>query len=111
MLNAQNRLTKKKDFDVVFTGGKSIKSDIVWCKVLANSLSQSRVGFVVSKKISQKATVRNTVKRRLRNAVADIIDSVKGPVDIVMVALPSIKNKDFSYIKEEVIKLMSKITH
>ena len=103
MLPKLNRLTKKKDFDGVFKNGKSIKSDFLLCKAVKNNLEKSRFGFVVSKKISLKATVRNKIKRRLRKAVAGIMQQVKNPVDMVIVTLPGIEKKEYLEI-EKVIK-------
>ncbi len=103
MLPKLNRLTKKKDFDEVFKSGKSIKSDFLLCRAVKNNLKESRFGFVVSKKISLKATVRNKIKRRLRKAVAGIMQQVKNPVDMVIVTLPGIEKKEYLEI-EKVIK-------
>jgi len=108
MLPNVNRLTKKKDFDAVFKNGESIKSDFLVFKVLRNQLNESRFGFVVSKKISNKATVRNLVKRRLRGAVSEGLSGVKRPVDIVIVTLPGIEKKEFSQIREAVANTFKK---
>lgn len=111
MLPKANRLTKKKDFETVFNLGKGTKSDFLIYKMLKNNLSESRFGFVVSKKVSPKATVRNTVKRRLRSAVAKGLETLKSkkPSDVVIIALPSIKEKDFSEIKETINKVIKNV--
>lgn len=102
MLAKLNRLTQKKDFDAVFKKGKSLKSSFLIFKELKNNLKEPRIGFVVSKKVSNKATVRNKIKRRLRAAVLTELKKNKKFIDIVIIALPSIKNKKFSEIKKSV---------
>lgn len=102
MLPKVNRLTKKKDFEVVFKNGRTIKNDFLIYKVLKNHLPESRFGFVISKKISQKATVRNKIKRRLREAVYREIKYVKQPVDVIIFTLPKVKEKKFLEIQKVV---------
>ena|SRR3989344_6741790 len=89
------RLAKKNDFDAVFKKGKSLKNDFLVVKMLKNNLKESRFGFVVSKKVSAKATVRNKVRRRLRDAVAKVNETIKTPIDVAVVALPGIEKREF----------------
>ena len=82
MLPKLNRLTKKKDFEAVFNKGKSIKNDFLIFKILKNHLRENRFGFIVSKKVSNKANQRNKVKRRLRSAVLSNLKEIKQPVGV-----------------------------
>ncbi len=109
MLPRINRLTKKKDFQAVFQKGKSIKYDFLLCKTLKNNLKKSRFGFIVSKKVSNKAVQRNKIKRRLRKAVLDNLKEIKGSKDVIFIALPPIKEKNFLQIQEVVAKLFKNI--
>ncbi len=105
MLYQINRLRKKKDFEAVFKKGKIIKADFLYIKFFRNNLDCSRIGFVVSKKVSNKAVVRNLIKRRLRNAARLKIGVVKNGFDIVFVALPAVKNKTHKETSEEIQKI------
>ncbi len=109
MLPKANRLTKKNDFDLVFKNGKTIKGDFLIVKILKNQLEESRFGFVVSKKVSNKATVRNKVKRRLRDAVARELENIPKSMDVVMVTLKGLEKKDFLEIQEIIKGLIKKI--
>lgn len=109
MLPKPNRLTKKKDFQVVFQNGKSVKSRFLYFKILKNNLKKSRFGFVVSKKVSNKANQRNKIKRRLRSIVLNNLTRVKKPVDVIVIALPGITKEKFSDIKEAVTKVFKSI--
>lgn len=95
-----NRLTKKKDFDTVFKNGVTVKKDFLVFKVLKNPLGKNRFGFVVSKKVSNRAVVRNTVKRRLRNAFWKELKNIREPIDVIVIALPMIRKKEFPEIQK-----------
>ena len=97
-----NRLTKKKDFDLVFKKGESVKNGFLIFKMLKSNLPESRFGFVVSRKVSGKATVRNKVKRRLRDAIFLRLKELKGVIDVVVITLPGIEKKEFLEIQNMV---------
>jgi ribonuclease P protein component len=77
-------------------------------KIATNNLPCSRVAFIVSKKISTKATERNLIKRRLREAVRAILVSVKEGYDIVVFSKTNIKGQNFSQIQNEIIGVFCK---
>lgn len=109
VLLKKNRLAKKNDFDAVFAKGKSMKGDFLIVKFLKNNLSDTRAGFVISKKVSPKATVRNKVRRRLRAVVEKILKEKSSSVDVVIVALPGIEKRNFSEIEHSINLLFNKI--
>ena len=109
MLPKINRLTKKKDFELVFKKGESIKNGFLIFKILKNHLKESRFGFVVSRKVSNKATIRNKIKRRLRKAILNKLKEVKKSVDLVIITLPGAEKREFSEIQEVVTKFLKKI--
>lgn len=111
MLPKNNRLKKKKDFERVFRLGKKIKGDCFYLKFLENNLNKIRVGFVVSKNVSNKATIRNKVKRRMREVVRRMLERLKPGYDVVIVAQRGIEKEDFLKIKkkiEEALKIIEK---
>jgi len=113
MLPKVNRLTKKKDFDAVFKTGQGVKAGFLIAKAIKNTLPANRFGFVVSKKVSAKAVVRNKIKRQLRSAVEQAIKSsvARGAhFDVVIIALPTAATKEFQEIKTAVASLLKKIS-
>ena len=108
MLPKKNRLTKKKDFENVFKRGRSFKEDFLIFKIIENKLGQIRFGFVVSKKISKKATLRNKVKRRISESVRLKIGKLKKRFDGILLTLPEIEKKDFGKIDETIEKLFKR---
>jgi len=108
MLPKNNRLTKKKDFEYVFKKGRSFKEDFLILKIVENHLGQIRFGFVVSQKISKKASLRNKIKRRISESVRFKIGKFKKRLDGILIALPEIEKKDFWKIDETIEKLFKK---
>ena len=108
MLPKKNRLIKKKDFEKILKRGKSFKEDFLVLKIKKNKSEEVRFGFIVSKKVSKKAVLRNKIKRRLREVAKIKMKEIKKGIDIVLIALSGIKTKDFWEIKEAIEKLFKK---
>ncbi|MFZ2390355.1 MAG: ribonuclease P protein component [Minisyncoccales bacterium] len=108
MLPKENRLKKEKEFEAVFKGGRTIKGKSVFLRYLINGTDKTKVGFVVSKKISKLAVVRNKAKRRMRDIVRLKKDGLKEGLSIVIVSLPSISKLTYKEIKEDLENLLSK---
>ncbi len=103
MLAKTNRLVKKKDFDWAFKGGKKLKEDFLIFRFASGKTENTRLGIVVSQKVSKKATVRNKIKRRIRAVVKPLIPEIKKNTDMVLLVLPGLETKDFLEI-EKIIK-------
>ncbi len=108
MLPKENRLKKNKDFEKVFKEGEGFKEDFLVLKKVKNNLKSSRFGFAVSKTFFKKATLRNKIKRRLRESVRIKLNEIKKGIDGVVIARPGLETKDFREIKEIVNKLFKK---
>ena len=108
MLPKKNRLKKKKDFEKVFKTGKGYKEDFLFLKIAGNNLKTSRFGFVVSKKFSKKALIRNRIKRRLRELVKLKLSEIKKGIDGIILVNPGLEDKDFWELEEIINKLFKK---
>ena len=78
-------------------------------KYAINPLDLNRFGFVVSSKVSNKAVVRNKIKRRLREIVKKEINSIPSGYDIVIVAKKTTVGLDFKDFKKAAVELIGKI--
>lgn len=107
MLPLKNRLKKKKDFENLFKKGKGCSQGFLYIKILKNGLDDSRFGFIVSKKFSPKAVLRNKIKRYLREAVKKNLGNVKKGFDaaIVVSSNAQLENTD---VESEIKKLLKK---
>lgn len=108
MLPKENRLQKKKDFERIFKKGKGFKEDFLILKFISNNLNQSRFGIIISQKILKKATIRNKIKRRIRELIRLRLPKIKKRLDIVLIAIPGLETKDFWEIEETINKLLKK---
>lgn len=94
MLAKINRLKKKNDFDRVFKTGRGFKEGFLYFKLARNNLTINRFGFIVSKKFSLKATVRNRVKRKITEVIRIISPRLKKGIDVVIIVLPGFQVND-----------------
>jgi ribonuclease P protein component len=109
MLDKINRIKKKKDFETIFKNSKSFKNNLFIFKTVKNNLGLSRFGFVVSQKVSKKATIRNKVRRRLAEIIRSEIKNIKTGTDAVLIALPGIEKKEFLELREAVNSTLIKV--
>ena len=108
MLSKINRLKKKQEIEKVFGEGKRFKEDFLILKITRNTLSQTRFGFIVPQKVSKKATLRNKIKRRLREIVGKKGGKFKKGLDVLLIACPGLETKDFWEIDETLNNLFKK---
>ena len=112
MLPKANRLKKNKEFERVFKRGQSFREDFLILRVILNNLKNSRFGFIVSSKVSKKASFRNKIKRWLRAAILSQlrrVDKIQKSADIVIIVKPETDIKGFQEIGEAINKLFKKV--
>ena len=108
MLKKKYRLNKTKEFNKIWQLGRSGYGPILGLKLLPNDLPYSRFAFLISKKVSKRAVVRNLLKRRLREIIKLDWLTLSG-YDAVIIALPSAANKSFAELRAEVQFLFKKL--
>ena len=102
-----NIVKKNTEFNNVIKTGYKFKSDIFYINILKNDLSYNRYGIAVSTKIGN-AVVRNKYKRQIKDIIDDINIKFNG-YDLIFIARLNIKNYKYIDIKEDIIKLISRI--
>ena len=107
MLPSAKRLKRKKDFEMIFKNGRNFKGPFLVLKIVDNKREDNRFGFVVSQKISKKATIRNQVRRRLASGVKEMKNITPGN-DFLFLALPGIEKKEFIEVKDAISQLVKK---
>jgi len=78
-------------------------------KVFFNNKEKSRFGFIVANTVDKRATVRNLLKRRLRELVAKRLTRFSPAVDGLILAKPAAKNLEFVVLERELESLFRKI--
>lgn len=104
----QYRLTRNSDFQRVRREGKSSGSP--WLKVYAspNSLSFTRYGFSISKRVG-KAVVRNRVRRRLREIMRLYRNSLAAGWDVVVVARQQAAAASFQQLQAALGRVLARL--
>ncbi|MBI5913157.1 ribonuclease P protein component [Candidatus Azambacteria bacterium] len=109
MLTRTRRIVTEKDFNAVLGRGRFVATPFFLLKYIRNNSAKDRYGFVVSKKVSKKATERNKAKRRLRAIVQKNPHVAAQGRDMVFVAKKGIIDAQFNDIKEAVFASLKKI--
>jgi len=104
-----NRLKKKKDVNLVLKTGKTERGKFLIFKFLETNFDKSRFAFLVSKKISKKAVLRNKIKRRMSEIVREEMKKISKRIDGVFIALSGIEKQSFQNIKEEIKRIFQKL--
>lgn len=103
MLKKENRLTKKKEIELVFKEGKSSFDKITGVKALASENKTNRFAVVISNKVSKKAVVRNRKKRQLREIVRLNLPKLKLGFDFFILGLPGIVEADYHEMEKSLL--------
>lgn len=102
-LGRRSRIKQGRDFLRVRQGGeRAVKGCLIanWLRLPADA--GSRLGVVVSKKVGN-AVIRSRAKRLLRESFRQHQHEFIQPLDLVLVARASIKEKDFSGVEQDLI--------
>lgn len=100
------RICKRRDFVRLQLEAKRFSSAVVALSVSPALGEHSRLGLIVSTKISKRAVIRNRIKRRLRETFRDLRPQLKGSYDIIFVARPKAIESDLKSIRASCIKLL-----
>ena len=116
MLKPQYRLKKRSAFDATYKIGNSYHRGGVtlFCGKEKNNNTETKIGFVVSKKIHKRAVRRNRMKRLMRESVRLYIKSKEQNFDtkylsLIFVGSSKLLDKDFKYINKNINELMEMI--
>jgi len=99
----QYRLSSKKDFEAVFSRGKSRADDNLVVYVLANRLGHPRLGMAVGKKLGN-AVMRNRLKRLIREAFRLNRDKLPESADMVVIPRKGVRAQ-LSEITQSLVQL------
>ena len=108
-LQTLSRLKNRVDFLKIQSKGQKWVSHGLIVQILENDLGIKRVGFTVSKKVSNSAVKRNRIKRRLRSVAAEILPGqAKDSCDYILVGRTETTLRPYEQLKNEVLWCMRK---
>jgi len=115
MLPKKNRLKKRTAFTATYRTGVSYHKEgiTVFCGKKKTADIETKIGFVVSKKIHKRAVKRNRIKRLMRESMRLIIKNSENfnteYISLIFVASTKLLDKNFCEIDKSMKKLMGKI--
>jgi ribonuclease P protein component len=87
-MRREYRLRKSRDFERVRSDGRSWAHPLLVAYARARGDdAPTRAGIVVSKRVG-KATIRNRVKRRIREALRATYPTIRSGYDLIVIARP-----------------------
>ncbi len=108
MLPRENRLKKKKEFDLTFKKGGVFESNVLEMRVLEEVNGNKKIGFVAPVKKFKKAAGRNKMKRKMREAAKVFLTDLTENVNIIFIAKKEAEERSVSNLREDVRKLLTK---
>lgn len=109
MLPNKYRLTGKVSFEETKEKGKVYQSESFGVLVYKrNDKKESRLGYVVSTKISKKATERNRTKRLLKKATETYLKRINPGFNILFLAKKNILVKNLKSLEKEIEEVFRK---
>ena len=115
MLNKKNRLKTNSSFKATYCQNRVVSDEFFVLCAGRNKLeteTDTKIGFVVSKKIDKRAVIRNKIKRRMRESFKIYLKEKEIPyLSLIMSAKENAKNADFQITLKSVYKLMDKMAN
>lgn len=110
MIKAESRLSNDNQIKRVLQRGAVRSGSFFRVKALKNPRlrTQSRVAVIVGKKISNKATVRNRIKRRSKAVFIKEIVKIDG-YDFAIFPNKNVENADFDKLTEDARKCLREL--
>ena len=100
--NTLVRIKSRTDFLKIQSKGQKWVSHGLVVQIMPNDLGERRVGFTVSKKVSNSAVKRNRIKRRLRAVAADILPlHAKESCDYILVGRPLTATRPYETLQND----------
>ena len=108
-LSRDQRIAKHSEYQSIYTHGKRTSSDVLRIHAVTTGLDiKPKFGIAVNKKIG-KASVRNLIKRRLREIFRLHQFQIKPGSQIVIVAKPGCTKLDYQEMEQMVLRLLQKL--
>jgi ribonuclease P protein component len=76
-------------------------------KVYQTDLPHPRFGFVVSKKVSASAVVRNRVKRQFRGAIEAILPQIRSGYDILFIVQKEVLGSEAEAMRASLLRFLT----
>jgi ribonuclease P protein component len=108
MLPRPHRLSAQRDVKRVSSCGRPVFSSNFTIRCAPNRIGRLRATVVAGLKVSKRSTVRNRVKRLIREAIQRNLVSIRADADLVVYAKPAAVGKSYQQLAEELGRALSR---
>ncbi len=108
MLAKEYRLRRDKDFQRVFSRGKSVFDGACGVRFDKNQLKNSRFAVVVGTKVHKSAVKRNTIRRQYSEIIRLHLDKIQPGFDVILLTSKDTLPLDYSEKEKRLIKVFKK---
>jgi ribonuclease P protein component len=110
VLPNQNRLRRREDFAKVYASGDRYRGTYLNLRIFLDNNPPliTRIGIVVSKKVSKLAVSRNRFKRQLRAIFRQLLSQLKEGLQIVVTVNPVQGKPSYQEIWDDLKSLLVK---
>ena len=106
MLNAKNRLKKRKEFGYIYKKGTKVYGQHLCIFFVPSKIATPKIGLSVANKVGN-AVVRNKLKRQIRHIMREFVPYIKN-TNLVLMVYPEIVGTSFAELKKNIQKTLQK---
>ena len=110
MLPSNFRLPLRQNFFILKKNGRRIESSVTTTLWLPGKKTNSRFAVVISRRVSNRATSRNKIKRQIYQVIQKILPNFKKPYDILIITKPNIIRVNQNKLREEINNIFNHLT-
>lgn len=108
--NKLDMMKKTDDFSSVFSFRRRYHAHFIVVHYYPNQGENSRLGFVVAKKVAKQAVKRNYMRRVLRELCREHLSVFEANhVDLIIQVIKPFDHSDFVRLKEDLVTLFARI--
>lgn len=104
-----NIVRDSKDFETAIHKGRIYKNQLYILYIINNNKDYYRFGISVGKKISNKAVIRNKLKRQLKNIIDKNKNLYQNKQDYIIIMKRSCLEKNYQELENSFLDIMNKI--
>lgn len=108
MLSQEYRLRKDRDFQVVFSKGRSVFDSACGVRFAKKQSEYSRFAVVVGTKVHKSAVKRNKVRRQYAEIIRLNMDKIKPGFDVILLTSKEALSIDYYKKEERLLKVLAK---
>ena len=106
MLNAKNRLKKRKEFAYVYKKGTKIYGQHLCIFFVPSKLPIPRIGISVGNKVGH-AVVRNKIKRQIRHIMREYVPMIKNK-NLIILVYPELVGQSYNDMRQNIYTTLKK---